>query len=133
MSFWSIVLPPSSPCLSANLVKPLNGDRYLVRASSSDVPDFLSADWYNYSSLNCFFFFFQISLIGNILFDYIICFYRLESRRKRPFGPRLDVMILLSNLDLSLSLCYSVVLIPLLRLFCNSIVRKMLFNTSLMH
>ncbi|KAL0670515.1 hypothetical protein Bca4012_033219 [Brassica carinata] len=62
MSFWSLVLP-SSPSLSANLVKPPNGygrlDRYLVRASSSDVPDFLSADW-------------------------------LESRRKRPFGPRLD-------------------------------------------
>ncbi|KAL0897611.1 hypothetical protein Bca101_081572 [Brassica carinata] len=62
MSFWSLVLP-SSPSLSANLAKPLNGDgrldRYLVRASSSDVPDFLSADW-------------------------------LESRRKRPFGPRLD-------------------------------------------
>ncbi|KAJ0260270.1 Uncharacterized protein HA466_0064990 [Hirschfeldia incana] len=63
MSFWSLVLPSPRP-LSVNLVKPLNGygrlDRHLVRASSSsDVPDFLSADW-------------------------------LESRRKRPFGPRLD-------------------------------------------
>ncbi|ESQ46675.1 hypothetical protein EUTSA_v10000330mg [Eutrema salsugineum] len=60
MSFWSLNLP-SPPSLPAKL-KPFNGygklDRYLARASS-DVPDFLSADW-------------------------------LESRRKRPFGPRLD-------------------------------------------
>ncbi|XP_010472571.1 PREDICTED: uncharacterized protein LOC104752194 isoform X2 [Camelina sativa] len=62
MSFGSLVLPSPPSSFSATL-KPFNGygrlHLHLVRASSSDVPDFLSADW-------------------------------LESRRKRPFGPRLD-------------------------------------------
>lgn len=59
MSFWSLVFP-SPPSLSAK-PNPLNGygkiDRFLVR-SSSDVPDFLSADWYNFSSFP----FFDLSL-----------------------------------------------------------------------
>lgn len=85
MSFGSSLLsPPHAFWLSSS-----KSTTSRFKAAASNVPDFLSADWFvpnHYLFRPCFMLQNQFLSKSSLNFH---C--RFESRKKRPFGPRLDV------------------------------------------
>lgn len=162
MSFCSFLSSPHSLSLFSKTRPSTVSFTARFRASAdADVPDFLSADWFAFvvriTFFKKYFYFCQIQYFTNFRGEIVlwslkiglgcVCdgfwclvwlFCRLESRKKRPFGPRLNVnfhLIMLNEQNTYVSYCscrFPLAYQSYPRDFCCSLVQKKLYNISLM-